>query len=58
MAKDIHVEVLSRQSKAKPERDDWEPTVYRQTVFEARSSQRREGSYRREDQGMSSRPPV
>lgn len=39
MAKDIHVEVLSRQSEAKPERDVWEPTAYRQTVFETRRLQ-------------------
>lgn len=39
MVKDIHVEVLSRQSEAKPQRDVWESTVYRQTVFEARSLQ-------------------
>lgn len=39
MAKDIHAEVLSRQSEAKPERDVREPKVYRQTAFEARRLQ-------------------
>lgn len=39
MAKDIHAEVLSRQSEAKPERDVQEPKVYRQTAFEARRLQ-------------------